>query len=33
LYYEDGILGIEAAKTTGLMVVDVNDYFEIKFTS
>jgi len=29
--FEDGILGIEAAKEAGMMVVDVNDYFKIEF--
>jgi beta-phosphoglucomutase family hydrolase len=33
LVFEDGILGIEAAKTAGMMVVDVNDYFEMNFTT
>jgi len=32
LVFEDGILGIEAAKTAGMMVVDVNDYFKMEFT-
>ena len=30
--FEDGILGIQAAESVGMMVVDVNDYFEMKFT-
>ncbi len=30
--FEDGILGIQAAEAVGMMVVDVNDYFEMKFT-
>ncbi|MFD1292985.1 beta-phosphoglucomutase family hydrolase [Lutibacter holmesii] len=30
--FEDGILGIQAAEEVGMMVVDVNDYFEMKFT-
>ena len=29
--FEDGILGIQAAKSVGMKVVDVNDYFEINF--
>jgi len=32
LVFEDGILGIEAAKTAGMMVVDVNAYFKMEFT-
>lgn len=32
LVFEDGILGIQAAEEVGMMVVDVNDYFEMKFT-
>jgi len=32
LVFEDGILGIQAAKTAGMMVIDVNDYFEMEFT-
>lgn len=31
LVFEDGILGIQAAKSVGMEVVDVNDYFEINF--
>lgn len=31
LVFEDGILGIEAAKTAGMMFVDVNDYFKMEF--
>ncbi|NQV77245.1 MAG: beta-phosphoglucomutase family hydrolase [Lutibacter sp.] len=30
--FEDGILGIEAAKEAGMMVVDVNDYYKMEFT-
>jgi HAD superfamily hydrolase (TIGR01509 family) len=29
--FEDGILGMQAAKEAGMMVVDVNDYFETVF--
>ena len=32
IVFEDGILGMQAAKTAGMMVVDVNDYFEMVFT-
>ena len=28
--FEDGILGLEAAKTAGMMVVDVTQYYEVK---
>ncbi len=31
LVFEDGILGIQAAKTAGMMAIDVNDYFEMVF--
>lgn len=31
LVFEDGILGIQAAKSVGMEVIDVNDYFEMKF--
>jgi len=31
IVFEDGILGIEAAKEAGMMVVDVNDYFKMEF--
>ncbi len=31
LVFEDGILGIQAAKAVGMAVVDVNDYFEMNF--
>ena len=31
IVFEDGILGIEAAKEAGMMVVDVNDYFKVEF--
>jgi beta-phosphoglucomutase family hydrolase len=30
--FEDGILGMQAAETAGMMVVDVNDYFKIEFS-
>lgn len=30
--FEDGVLGIQAAESVGMMVIDVNDYFEMKFT-
>lgn len=30
--FEDGVLGMEAAKTAGMMVIDVNDYFKMKFS-
>ncbi|WP_299527709.1 HAD family phosphatase [uncultured Lutibacter sp.] len=30
--FEDGILGIEAAKEAGMMVIDVNDYYKMEFT-
>lgn len=30
--FEDGILGIQAAKEAGMMVVDVNDYYKMEFT-
>ena len=29
--FEDGILGMQAAKTAGMMVIDVNDYFKMEF--
>jgi len=29
--FEDGILGMEAAKTAGMMLIDVNDYFKAEF--
>lgn len=32
LVFEDGILGIQAAESVGMMVVDVNDYFKMEFT-
>jgi len=32
IVFEDGILGIQAAETAGMMVVDVNDYFKMEFT-
>jgi len=32
IVFEDGILGIQAAEEAGMMVVDVNDYFKMKFT-
>ncbi|SDX63749.1 haloacid dehalogenase superfamily, subfamily IA, variant 3 with third motif having DD or ED/beta-phosphoglucomutase family hydrolase [Lutibacter oricola] len=31
LIFEDGILGIQAAKTAGMQVIDINDYFKIEF--
>ncbi len=30
--FEDGILGIQAAKKAGMMVVDVNDYYKMEFS-
>jgi len=30
--FEDGTLGIQAAKEAGMMVVDVNDYYKMEFT-
>jgi len=30
--FEDGILGIQAAETAGMMVIDVNNYFEMEFS-
>jgi HAD superfamily hydrolase (TIGR01509 family) len=27
--FEDGVLGIQAAKTAGMMVVDVTEYYEV----
>jgi len=32
LVFEDGILGIQAAESVGMMVVDVNDYFKMEFS-
>ncbi len=32
IVFEDGILGIQAAKQAEMMVVDVNDYYKIEFT-
>lgn len=32
LVFEDGILGIQAAESVGMMVIDVNDYFKMEFT-
>jgi beta-phosphoglucomutase family hydrolase len=29
--FEDGILGIQAAETAGMMVVDINEYYKIEF--
>lgn len=29
--FEDGILGMEAAKTAGMMVIDINKYFKTEF--
>lgn len=31
LVFEDGELGMQAARTAGMMVVDVNDYFKTEF--
>ncbi len=31
IVFEDGILGMQAAKTAGMQVIDVNDYFKMKF--
>ena len=30
--FEDGILGMQAAKAAGMMVIDINDYYKIEFT-
>ena len=30
--FEDGILGMNAAKDAGMMLIDVNDYFKVAFT-
>lgn len=32
IVFEDGILGMQAAKTAGMQVIDVNDYFKMEFT-
>lgn len=32
IVFEDGILGITAAKEAGMTVIDVNDYYKVKFT-
>ncbi|MBP8793948.1 MAG: beta-phosphoglucomutase family hydrolase [Lutibacter sp.] len=29
--FEDGVLGMQAAKTAGMMVIDVNDYYKFEF--
>lgn len=29
--FEDGILGIQAAEKAGMMVIDINDYYEMEF--
>ncbi|MDX1830110.1 MAG: beta-phosphoglucomutase family hydrolase [Lutibacter sp.] len=29
--FEDGILGMKAAKTAGMMVIDINEYFKTEF--
>lgn len=31
IVFEDGMLGMKAAKTAGMMVIDINDYFETVF--
>ena len=31
IVFEDGILGMQAAKTAGMQVIDVNDYFKMEF--
>jgi len=30
--FEDGILGMQAAVTAGMMVIDINEYYKIEFT-
>lgn len=30
--FEDGVLGMQAAETAGMMVIDVNDYYKVEFT-
>ena len=32
IVFEDGILGMQAAETAEMMVVDVNDYYKMEFT-
>ncbi|WP_111706984.1 HAD family hydrolase [Lutibacter citreus] len=32
LVFEDGILGIQAAESVGMGVIDVNDYYKLEFT-
>jgi len=32
IVFEDGILGIQAAKEAGMMVIDVNDYYKMEFS-
>ena len=32
IVFEDGILGMQAAETAGMQVIDVNDYFKMEFT-
>ena len=32
IVFEDGILGMQAAETAGMRVIDVNEYFKMEFT-